>query len=145
MAKLTFVTGQDTPVLRTPTRKMTQVTKEHLKLIKDMIETIEGVGVGLAAPQIGQSLRLCIATIDEKVIPMISPEITWRSEEVVINEEGCLSLPEETVKVPRSKEIIVKYLNENGEEQERKLAEFNARVVQHEVDHLDGKLIVDYQ
>lgn len=144
MAKLDLVTGQDTPVLRTQTTKVTKVTKGHLKLIKDMMETLEGIGVGLAATQIGQSMRLCIATIDEKVIPMFSPEITWKSDEIVIEEEGCLSLPDVTVNVPRYKEIIVKYLNEKGEEQERKLSDFNARVVQHELDHLDGKLIVDY-
>ena len=145
MAKLEIITGADSPPLRTPTKKISQVTKEHLKLLKDMKETVDGVGVGIAAPQIGHSLRICIAQINEKFTPLISPEITWRSEETDVLEEGCLSLPDVTVNVLRSLSIILKYFDEKNEEQERKLEGWNARVVQHEVDHLDGKLIVDYR
>jgi peptide deformylase len=67
------------------------------------------------------------------------------SAEIVTAEEGCLSLPGIWIMVPRAKEIAVTYLNEHGKKQERRLKEWDARVVQHEVDHLDGVLIVDYQ
>lgn len=146
MAVLPIVTGQDEAVLRTKTTPVSKVTKDITKLIKDMQATVKKAeGAGLAAPQIGQSLRLCLAALNGRMTPLINPEITWRSDKLVKDEEGCLSLPNMTVKVPRATEIIVKYVNEKGQEQERHLTDFDARVVQHEVDHLEGVLIVDYE
>ncbi len=145
MAILPIITGADTPILRTKTKQVPKVTKEVLKLIKDMEETVKGQGIGLAAPQVGQSLRVCLATINGKMTPLINPEIIWESEEMLIAEEGCLSLPEVNVDVPRAEEIIITFLDPKGQEQERRLQEWDARVVQHEVDHLDGILIVDYR
>ncbi len=106
--------------------------------------TIKADGLGIAAPQIGQSMRMCIVKMNGRLMPMVNPEITFRSTEKEYAEEGCLSLPNIWLQVPRSTSITVKYLDGKGKEQERMLRDMDARVVQHEVDHLDGKLIVDY-
>lgn len=146
MAILPIVTGADSPILRTKTKNVPKVTKEILKLIKDMEETtINADGLGLAAPQIGLSHRLCVVRMNGKLMPLINPQITSRSNEMESAEEGCLSLPNVWVQVPRSVSIVVKYLDGKGKEQERALSNLEARIVQHEVDHLDGKLIVDYR
>jgi len=144
MAVLPIVIGAQQSVLRAKTKEVA-VTKDLLKLIKDMEQTTEKAeGLGLAAPQIGQSLRLCVAKINGRLTPLINPHITFRSKETDVMEEGCLSLPNIWLPVPRSTSIVVKYLNAKGQGQERKLEGMDARVVQHEVDHLDGKLIIDY-
>lgn len=146
MAILPIITGAQTPVLRTKTKRIAKVTKEILKLLKDMEDTlIKADGLGLAAPQVNHSLRLCLAKIGGRVTPLINPDITWRSTESDVVEEGCLSLPGLWADVRRPISIILTYLNARGEEQERKLTGLEARIVQHEVDHLEGVLIVDYK
>tara|TARA_B100000315_G_C14559523_1_gene579812 strand:- start:291 stop:731 length:441 start_codon:yes stop_codon:yes gene_type:complete len=146
MTVLPIVTGQDTAVLRAENQKVPQVTKEIKKLIKNMHDTVKKAeGLGIAAPQIGKSLKLCLANINGKMTPMMNPEITWKSEETSTMEEGCLSLPEIHVDVTRPVEISVSYQDKDGEVQERRLHDLDARVVQHEIDHLNGKLIVDYR
>ena len=102
-------------------------------------------GLGIAAPQVGQSWRVCLARINSKMTPLVNPEITWRSAEIDILEEGCLSLPGIGVEVPRAMAITLRFLDEKGADQERRLTDLDARVVQHEVDHLNGVLIVDYR
>ena len=102
-------------------------------------------GVGLAAPQIGTSLRICIALLHGKATAFINPHIIWQSSEKEIAEEGCLSLPNIWVPVPRSLAITVQFQNRKGKEEERKLEGLPARILQHEIDHLDGVLITDYQ
>ena len=102
-------------------------------------------GLGLAAPQINQSLAICIALFNGKMNPMINPEIIWSSGETHIMEEGGLSLPGTNVDVTRPVEVTVRYLDEKGDEQERRLHDLDASVVQHEVDHLNGVLIVDHR
>ena len=145
MAVLTIITGADNPMLRTKTKPIEKVTKKLLKLIKDMGKTMEAAqGVGLAAPQVSESVQLCLVPINGKVTPLINPDITWKSKETAIDEEGCLSLPNIWLPVPRSVDIHLSYLDQEGKKQERKLSAFEARVVQHEVDHLNGVLIVDY-
>jgi peptide deformylase len=146
MAVLPIIKGADSPILRVKTQNVPKVTKKVLKLIKDMTDTMrDAQGVGLAAPQVGLSDRVCIAIVHEKLTALINPEITWKSEETKVDEEGCLSLPNTWLPVPRAVEITLTYIDEKGQKQERKLSGFDARVVQHEVDHLDGVLIVDYQ
>jgi peptide deformylase len=146
MAALPIVTGENTPILRAKTKKVPKVTKEILKLIEDMEETtIHAKGAGIAAPQVNRSERICIAMIQRKLTPLINPEITWMSDEGDMMEEGCLSLPDLWMQVPRSIEIVLKYQDLSGKQIERKLTDYDARVVQHEVDHLDGILIVDYK
>jgi peptide deformylase len=145
MAVLPIVTGKDEPLLRTKTEEVLSVTKEILRLLKDMEETVKDAqGVGLAAPQIGQKLRVCLAKITEGYTPLINPRITWKSEESERMTEGCLSLPGIEVDVRRPREIVLIYLDTKGKPQERKLSNLPARIVQHEIDHLDGVLIVDY-
>lgn len=145
MAVLPIVTGADNPVLRTKTKPVPKVTKDIQKLLKDMEQTtVKADGLGIAAPQIGQSLRMCIVKLNGRLMPMVNPEITYRSPDMEFAEEGCLSLPDTWLQVPRSVSITVKYLDGKGKEQERMLKNLDARVVQHEVDHLEGKLIVDY-
>lgn len=146
MTALPIITGKDTPILRAKTKPVPMITKEIKKLIKDMEKTtIDAKGAGLAAPQVNRSERICIALLGKTLTPLINPTILWRSDEQEIMEEGCLSLPELWVNVKRPKEIIVKFLTVSGKERELKLSAFDARVVQHEVDHLEGVLITDYQ
>ena len=145
MAHIPIITGEDTSVLHKKTEKIPAVTKEIVKLVKNMQETVENAeGAGLAAPQIGQSLRLCIALVNGKHTPFINPEITWRSEKKDTMEEGCLSLPGIWLPVTRPLSITITYQDIKGKNQERKLEGFDARVIQHEIDHLEGILIVDY-
>ena len=145
IAILPIITGADSPILRQKTKKVAKVTKEILKLIQDMeVTTKKADGLGLAAPQVGESLRVCIVRLNGKFLPLINPEIFWKSTEIEVAEEGCLSLPNFWMNVPRSVSIAVRYQNAKGEEQERKLKDLEARIVQHEVDHLDGILITDY-
>lgn len=145
MPTLPIITGQDTPILRTKTKPVLKITKELISLVADMAETmITAKGAGLAAPQVNRTERICIAMIGGKLTPLINPVITWKSEKIEIAEEGCLSLPDIWLMVPRSVEIIVTFLSPEGKKRELKLEHFDARVVQHEVDHLEGKLIVDY-
>lgn len=142
---LSIVTGEKSPILRTKTKRVATVSKDVKKLLKDMEETtIAAEGLGIAAPQVGSDLRVCIARINGRLTPLVNPEITWRSTAMDVAEEGCLSLPKVWVPVPRATEIIVKYQTLRGDMKELKLADMDARVVQHETDHLDGKLIVDY-
>lgn len=150
---LPIYTGTDNDVLRQVAEPIKQVTRQHLKLIKNMKETmVSAHGLGLAAPQVGVSERLLIANfqygkkVGEKYahVALINPEIVDHSEEEVFGEEGCLSLPEVFAPVKRYKEITVKYLDEKGKEQILHLSDLNARIIQHEIDHLDGKLFVDY-
>ncbi len=132
-------------MLRKKTTKIPAVTKEVQKLINDMHDTLkEAKGLGIAAPQVGSSLRVCLAKIGKKTMVLVNPQITWKSDDREIMEEGCLSLPGLDVEVERPIGIIVEYLNEKGKPEKRKLSSIDARVVQHEVDHLEGVLIVDY-
>lgn len=125
--------------------KAAKVTKEIKELAKNMAETmVEANGVGLAAPQVNSSVRMCLAPINGQVRALINPEITQKSKETDVDEEGCLSLPGVFLPITRSTRITLKYTDIKGKPQELKLEGFEARVVQHETDHLDGVLIVDY-
>lgn len=132
------------PVLRSKAKKVKEVTKKTNDLIDNMFDTMyEEDGVGLAAPQIGILKRIAVIDIREgnKVI-LINPEIIEEKGKAIM-EEGCLSVPGETGDVIRSKEIKVKSLNRKGEEIEFRAEGFEARAIQHEMDHLDGVLFVD--
>lgn len=104
----------------------------------------EAEGVGLAAPQVGVSKRVILARLDkETILQVINPEIIHRSAETVVAVEGCLSIPGFQADVERSLTIALNGQDEDGNRIEMDLSEFPARVVQHEVDHLDGKLYID--
>ncbi|CCU79529.1 Peptide deformylase [Halanaerobium saccharolyticum subsp. saccharolyticum DSM 6643] len=132
------------PVLRSKTKKIDEVTKKTNELIDNMFDTMyEEDGVGLAAPQVGILKKIAVVDIREgnKVI-LINPEII-EEEGKAIMEEGCLSIPGETGDVIRSQKIKVRSLNREGKEIEFMAEEFEARAIQHEIDHLNGVLFVD--
>jgi peptide deformylase len=144
------------PVLRGKARALDRgeiASASIQKLIDDMIETmIEYHGVGLAAPQVHEGLRVFVASLDtpddedrEPAAPMaiINPEIVPIGGEVVEDWEGCLSIPDIRGRVPRAKEIKVKAFDRRGERIEIRAHDFPARVIQHETDHLDGILFFD--
>ncbi len=120
------------------------------KLADDMLETMhDAPGIGLAAPQIGILQRLIVmdcAKKDEEPQPMalINPEVTWVSEELNTYSEGCLSIPEQYEDVTRPAEVRVRWLDLDGKPQEQKFDGLWATCVQHEIDHLNGKLFIDY-
>ena len=103
----------------------------------------EHKGVGLAAPQVGVNQQIFIADIGDGPLAFINPKLIKKSGADVI-EEGCLSIPGVTVMVRRPERIVVRYIDENNQPHEKIYEEMMARVIQHEIDHLDGKLIVDY-
>jgi peptide deformylase len=114
------------------------------KLGLDMLETLSGRGVGLAAPQIGQSLRMFVTDVEgDKHRVFINPEILLTSQEQVTFEEGCLSLPKLYIDVLRPKAIKIQAWNEKGRPFTLEVDGFLARVIQHENDHLDGILFID--
>ena len=105
----------------------------------------DAIGVGLAAPQLGISQRLLVYRVgpDAPVIALANPELEWTGEEEEMLEEGCLSIPGVTVDVERPIHVRVRALDEEGEERRIEASGLEARVIQHEMDHLDGVLILD--
>lgn len=152
MSALPIITGKDHPILRAKAKSIPKVTKHIRTLIANMQDTLDSPkvsGVGLAAPQIGESLQIFLAYIGSEKKGswqvFINPKIVHFSEEKNLDEEGCLSLPKEPwKKVPRANTIIVEYLDEFGKKQSRAFSNFDARVIQHEYDHLQGILYIDY-
>jgi len=138
------------PVLRQTAEPVERVDDALRKLMDDMLVTMyDAPGVGLAAPQIGVSRRLIVmdgARNDEPRAPivMVNPEILERSEELRLHEEGCLSIPEVTAEVERPAVTRVAYLDREGKPQEAELEGILSTIVQHEIDHLNGVLFIDY-
>ncbi|MFC2075802.1 peptide deformylase [candidate division KSB1 bacterium] len=136
------------PVLKQVAREVPEIDDEVRRLIDDMFETMYMAGgIGLAAPQVGLDLRLIVidtSPLDEEANPLalVNPEITdsWGED---IQEEGCLCLPELKVDVKRSLGVKVRGLDRDGSEVELSTEGLLARALQHEIDHLDGLLIVD--
>jgi len=131
------------PVLRQKARKVSKIDGSIQKLIDDMIDTMRAVnGVGLAAPQIGVSLRIAVIEIPgEEVITLINPEVIKRQGERVL-EEACLSVPGYQGEVKRS--VTVKVLDHHGRQIRIKGEELLAQALEHETDHLDGTLYIDH-
>ncbi|OGI31509.1 MAG: peptide deformylase [Candidatus Moranbacteria bacterium RIFCSPLOWO2_12_FULL_48_12] len=142
---LKLVTGVTTKILLKKTEHVKDpLTKEIQALLPEMVETMHREkGIGLAAPQIGQSLRLAIAEADGKVVFLINPDITSFSQEKIVFGEGCLSLPGEFFPITRSAEVTVRYQDERGLPKKMRAKGLLAIIIQHEVDHLDGILIVN--
>lgn len=122
------------------------ITDELVELLDNMQETmVAHDGVGLSAPQVGVNLQIAIVEADEgEVIELINPKIVKRSGED-IDVEGCLSLPGKYGTVKRSTEITVIYFDREGDELEMETFDYLARIIQHEVDHLQGKVFIDKQ
>ena len=123
--------------------------KELQDLIKEMTETMfEKDGAGLAAPQIGKNIRLVIINQNDQAVVMINPEITKKSWAREVDQEGCLSVVNDKneiyyLPVSRHKKVNCQYFNEAGEKKKIKAENLLARVLQHEIDHLDGILFID--
>lgn len=132
-------------VLRVKTKKIKDFqSKEIQDLIQNMVETMrENNGVGLAAPQVGSDLRLCVVEADGRLFVLINPQITAKSKKKIISDEGCLSFPGQFFPISRHSEVQVRYVDENGKPSKVKGQELLARALQHEIDHLDGVLIID--
>jgi peptide deformylase len=133
------------PVLRERAREVEQFDRGLRKLAKRMVRVMrDAPGIGLAAPQIGVQQRLLVYEVDEgEPQALVNPEIVAVSEETVVGEEGCLSVPDSRVPVERALRITVRGRDVYGEPVEFEAEELEARVIQHEYDHLEGVLIVD--
>ncbi len=138
------------PILREKTSLVTRIDGELQKFIDQMIETLYNVpGLGVAAPQVGKSLRLFLydMTLKEgekqKLTVLLNPEIVV-SEGEIIAEEGCLSIPEHWEKVKRSAHVQVKGIDREGKEIRFEAEGLHARLIQHEIDHLNGVLMLDH-
>ena len=131
------------PVLRTPAEPVTTFDKELRTLVADLTDTMmDAPGVGLAAPQIGVSLRVFAYWVDDVVGHLINPSLDLSDEEQD-GEEGCLSLPGLLYDTKRAMRVVAKGMNEHGEPVLIEGSELLARCVQHETDHLDGILFID--
>lgn len=132
------------PCLRQPSAAVQHVGPGERILIQAMIETMYSAkGVGLAAPQVGINKRIVVIDVGDGPLALINPEIVATQGSSSM-EEGCLSVPDGVVSVTRPEMIRFKFLDEQGTPQEAECAGLMARAIQHECDHLDGKLIVDY-
>ena len=149
MAKREIIVLPD-PLLRTVSKPVKTVDAAARTLMDDMLETMyDAPGIGLAAVQIGVPERVVVIDISKEgeernPLFLINPEITWSSEEESDYEEGCLSIPEFFDMVTRPKEVKVRYLDRQGEAQEQLCSGVLATCVQHEIDHLNGILFIDY-
>ncbi|MEZ5850566.1 MAG: peptide deformylase [Hyphomicrobiaceae bacterium] len=149
MSKLPIILIPD-PVLRKAALAVERVDDELRRLADDMLETIyDAPGVGLAAPQVGVSRRLVVldtASDEEgkKPLVLINPEIVRLGSETRVYEEGCLSIPDVKVEIERPSTLTVRFLDRDGKQQELDAEGLLATAIQHEVDHLDGRLIIDF-
>ena len=133
------------PVLRKPTKRVTEVTDELRKLIADMFETMYAAeGIGLAAPQVGRTERVAVVDVEGKKFALINPEVLSTSDAPEKAEEGCLSIPDIYGDVERPAEVTIRATDENGNQYQETAGELLGRCFQHEIDHLDGKLFIDY-
>ncbi len=146
MAKLKILEFPD-PRLRTKATPVAAVDDDLRALIADMFETMYAApGIGLAATQVDVHRRLLIADISpdqSQPYALINPEILEK-DGVIVSEEGCLSVPGYYEEVERAEHIRLRYLDRNGDAQEMEVEDLLAVCIQHEIDHLDGKLFVDY-
>ena len=149
MALLPILQAPDSR-LKAVARKVAVIDEEVRRLARDMLETMyEAPGIGLAAPQVGVGLRLFVADLADKMearapIVAINPEIVWRSDELALAEEGCLSLPEHYGEVERPARVVLACQGLDGAARRIEADGLLARCLQHEQDHLDGILFVDH-
>lgn len=149
MAIREIQTGINNKILRKKSVEVESITPEVKRVIRDMHDTLHLDGIGLAAPQIGENLRIVLVMTDPnskkkaKIHTMINPVITYFSEDLEVMEEGCLSLPGFFGNVTRPREIIVQFKDEKWKTQVFRLSGLNARIVQHEYDHIDSILFAD--
>jgi len=136
---------QGDKLLNQKSKRISKIDDSLRNFCKSMIDTMyENNGVGLSAPQVGVLKRIIVVLDENKPLVMINPEIVEASEEKVLMNEGCLSVPNEYHDLERSKSVKVKYRDTKGKPNIKLLDGMTARIVQHEIDHLDGKLFVEY-
>lgn len=141
---LTIFNKKEAAFLRKPTEKVGNIDDKIKGLIEKMrIIMKRNDGVGLAANQIGENLRIAVIEYDNKSYVLIDPKIIKYSKKMELGEEGCLSVPGYIGLVPRAKKIVVEAVDENNKEIKLKAKDMLARIIQHEVDHLDGILFID--
>jgi peptide deformylase len=149
MTVLPIITAPD-PRLKLVAKPVAKVDAKVRRLMDDMLDTMYGsIGIGLAAPQVGVLQRVIVIDVareGEKAKPVriANPEITWRSAETTVANEGCLSLPEHYADVSRAAQIKLRYLDDENEICEMDADGLLATCIQHEIDHLDGVLFVDH-
>ncbi len=139
------------PILRQKAKKLNSVTAEDIKTANLMMKSmIKAPGVGLAANQVGILKQIVTINFEDKEnnkksnYILFNPKIIKYSQETVVMEEGCLSLPEQYADVERPKDIVLEYIDENNKTIKKQIDGYEARILQHEIDHLSGKLFVDY-
>jgi peptide deformylase len=138
------------PLLRQRSAPIETVDDDVRRLIDDMLETMyDAPGVGLAAIQVAVPRRLLVVDTAEKDAPprplaLINPEIVKRGDELHVHEEGCLSIPDVRVEIERPASITLTYVDRDGEIRQLDAEGLLATAIQHEMDHLDGRLIIDY-
>lgn len=141
------------PILRHVSENVEEISEGLIEFCdKLLVAMFENKGVGLAAPQVGENIRV-IATSQREKKPkkdkllgttvMINPKIVDKSKETILREEACISLPNCTGMVRRHKVINVEFMDTKGKKQKQKYKDFNAVIIQHEIDHLDGVLFMD--
>ncbi len=138
-------------LLRQKSKRLINITSEDIKIANQMMDTmIKAPGVGLAANQVGILKQIITINFEDKENDkranyiLFNPSIIEYSEEKVIMEEGCLSLPEQYADIERPKQIVLEYMDENQKSIKKEIDGYEARILQHEIDHLSGKLFVDY-
>jgi peptide deformylase len=140
------------PVLKTRAEPVGKVDDEIRKQMDRMLSTMyDAPGIGLAANQVNLLNRVLVMDTSQRneetqaaPVCMANPEIVWRSEEISVMEEGCLSIPQQYAEVERPAKVIVSYLDYEGEKQEASFEDLDSHCVQHEIDHLNGVLFIDY-
>ena len=140
------------PVLREICAPITLVDAEAKRIAEDMLETMyHAPGIGLAAPQVGITKRMLVMDVSnpdegegKKPYCLINPEIVWKSETTSVYKEGCLSIPDQYADVTRPAEVRIKFQNPTGSTEEMHATGLLATCVQHEIDHLNGVLFIDY-
>ena len=151
MSLLPIITIPD-PVLKQVAQPIERITDAVRAQAADMIETMyDAPGVGLAANQIGSLNRIFVMDTTYRKEPqsrnpivLINPEIIWKSEEISVMEEGCLSIPQQYAEVERPRSVRVKYIDLKGEQKELIGEDLESHCLQHELDHLNGVLFIDY-
>ncbi|MGI9523296.1 MAG: peptide deformylase [Hyphomicrobiaceae bacterium] len=150
MSKLDIVSLPD-PILRQVSEPVERVDDELRQLLDNMLETMyDAPGIGLAGVQVSVPRRILVVDVKDRdaeepePIFMVNPEILGRGEVTRVFEEGCLSLPDVRVEIERPAEVTVRYVDRDGQSREISADGLLATVIQHEIDHLDGRLIIDF-
>ena len=139
------------PILRQTSKKIKKITSKEIDISKKMIDLmLKAPGVGLAANQIGILKKIVTINLPNennkknKIYTLFNPVITSYSKKKIIMEEGCLSIPKQFADIERPENITIEYLNEKNEKIKEKKQGYEARILQHEIDHLYGRLFIDY-